>query len=131
MDVKDASMGIDDPLSAESMLAEKPVQRISVMDHKTFAEKYLADLGQEEADFQVCHWSIPSWHALDKRITGPEFECGGHRWRILLFPFGNSNGQPYDMVSVYLDYADNKDTPEGWHACAQFALVISLSLIHI
>jgi len=125
MDVKDASMGIDDPLSAESMLAEKPVQRISVMDHKTFAEKYLADLGQEEADFQVCHWSIPSWHALDKRITGPEFECGGHRWRILLFPFGNSNGQPYDMVSVYLDYADNKDTPEGWHACAQFALVIS------
>lgn len=103
----------------------KPTPRVSVTDHKAFAEKYLADLGQEEADFQVCHWPISSWHALEKRITGPEFECGGHRWRILLFPFGNSNGQPYDMVSVYLDYADNKDTPEGWHVCAQFALVIS------
>jgi ubiquitin carboxyl-terminal hydrolase 7 len=29
------------------------------------------------------------------------------------------------MVSVYLDYADPKGSPEGWHVCAQFALVIS------
>lgn len=28
------------------------------------------------------------------------------------------------MVSVYLDYADNK-SEDGWHVCAQFALVIS------
>lgn len=123
MDTQDVGMSVADPLTADEGV-HAPA-RISVMDHKAFADKYLADLGQEEADFQVCHWPIKSWHALDKRITGPEFECGGHRWRILLFPFGNSNGQPYDMVSVYLDYADNKDTPEGWHACAQFALVIS------
>lgn len=45
--------------------------------------------------------------------------------RILLFPFGNSNAPPNDTVSVYLDYADPKRAPEGWHACAQFALVIS------
>jgi hypothetical protein len=29
------------------------------------------------------------------------------------------------MVSVYLDYANPKGAPEGWHACAQFALAIS------
>lgn len=115
------TMGVDEVPEVDAA----PAQRVSVMDHKAFVDKYLADLGQEEADFQVCHWPIKSWHALEKRITGPEFECGGHRWRILLFPFGNSNGQPYDMVSVYLDYADSKDTFEGWHACAQFALVIS------
>ena len=45
--------------------------------------------------------------------------------RVLLFPFGNSNAPPNDTVSVYLDYADPKKSPEGWHACAQFALVIS------
>lgn len=45
--------------------------------------------------------------------------------RILLFPFGNSNAPPNDTVSVYLDYAEPKKSPEGWHACAQFALVIS------
>lgn len=45
--------------------------------------------------------------------------------RILLFPFGNSNAPPNDTVSVYLDYAEPKKATEGWHACAQFALVIS------
>jgi ubiquitin carboxyl-terminal hydrolase 7 len=45
-----------------------------------FAAKHLADLGQEEADFGVFHWEIRNWAALEKRITGPEFECGGHRW---------------------------------------------------
>lgn len=47
-----------------------------------------------------------------------------HR-RILLFPQGNANGQSNDMVSVYLDYANPKTAPEGWHACAQFCLAIS------
>lgn len=37
---------------------------------------------------------------------------------------GNSNGQANDMVSVYLNYGDQKAT-EGWHVCAQFALAIS------
>lgn len=37
---------------------------------------------------------------------------------------GNSNGQTNDMVSVYLNYGDQK-SPEGWHVCAQFALAIS------
>ncbi|PWN43435.1 putative ubiquitin-specific processing protease 21 [Ceraceosorus guamensis] len=100
-------------------------EAISVLDHSAFAAKHLADLGQEEADFAVCDWVLRDWNALDKRLTGPEFECGGHKWRILLFPFGNSNGQPNDMVSVYLDYANPKEKPEGWHVCAQFALVIS------
>ena len=95
------------------------------LSDRSFAAKHLADLGQEEESFAVCHWEVAGWGGLDKRLTGPEFECGGHRWRILLFPFGNSNGQPNDMVSVYLDYADPKGSPPGWHVCAQFALVIS------
>ncbi len=37
---------------------------------------------------------------------------------------GNSNGQANDMVSVYLNYGDQKAS-EGWHVCAQFALAIS------
>lgn len=43
---------------------------------------------------------------------------------ILLFPMGNSNGQANDMVSVYLNYGDQKAS-EGWHVCAQFCLAIS------
>ncbi|KAE8245144.1 hypothetical protein A4X13_0g6070 [Tilletia indica] len=117
---------VADPATVEKPLSPMDVDdSVSVLDPQAFADKNLGDLGQEEDDFKVFHWDIPSWKALDKRITGPEFECGGHKWRILLFPFGNSNGQPNDMVSVYLDYADSKSQPEGWHVCSQFALVIS------
>ncbi|TFY81764.1 hypothetical protein EWM64_g2248 [Hericium alpestre] len=98
---------------------------VSVKDHEAFAAKHMPDLGHDVKEFKVFTWPLDNWKKLDKKLTSPEFECGGHRWRILLFPFGNSNAPPNDTVSVYLDYADPKRAPEGWHACAQFALVIS------
>ncbi|KAI4527549.1 cysteine proteinase [Schizophyllum commune Loenen D] len=98
---------------------------VSVRDEVAFAAKHLPDLGQDVKDFKAYHWQLKNWKKLDKKITSEEFECGGHSWRILLFPFGNSNAPPNDTVSVYLDYAEPKKAPEGWHACAQFALVIS------
>lgn len=98
---------------------------VSVHDHEAFAAKHLPDLGHDVKDFQVYTWRLSNWKKLEKKLTSPEFDCGGHKWRILLFPFGNSNAPPNDTVSVYLDYAEPKKAPEGWHACAQFALVIS------
>ncbi|EJU05407.1 ubiquitin carboxyl-terminal hydrolase 5 [Dacryopinax primogenitus] len=101
---------------------EEPV---SVRDHKAFALKHMQDLGYDVEDFKVYTWKLTKWRSLDRRLTSPEFECGGHRWRILLFPFGNVNASTIDTVSIYLDYANPKGSPEGWHACAQFALVLS------
>ncbi|KAH9079482.1 ubiquitin carboxyl-terminal hydrolase 5 [Lactarius deliciosus] len=107
---------------APPMDVDEPV---SVRDHEAFAAKHMPDLGHDVKEFRVFSWKLTGWKKLEKKLTGPEFDCGGHRWRILLFPFGNSNAPPNDTVSVYLDYADPKRAPEGWHACAQFALVIS------
>ncbi|THH20676.1 hypothetical protein EW146_g701 [Bondarzewia mesenterica] len=98
---------------------------VSVKDHEAFAAKHMPDLGHDVKEFKVFTWPLKNWKKLEKKLTSPDFECGGHKWRILLFPFGNSNAPPNDTVSVYLDYADPKRAPEGWHACAQFALVIS------
>ncbi|KAL1922126.1 uncharacterized protein VTP21DRAFT_10768 [Calcarisporiella thermophila] len=94
----------------------------SVRDHDAFTTRWFAKLDIEEEDFQVHHWHIKNWKSLERRLNGPEFEAGGHKWRILLFPFGNNAS---DVVSIYLDYADAQISPPGWHACAQFVLVIS------
>lgn len=109
--------------AAPAAPADEPIP--AVTDEQAFASTHLADYGLEAEAEAVYHWDVASWDELPPRLTGPEFECGGHRWRILLFPFGNSHGQPNDMVSLYLDYADAKGKPEGWHVCAQFSLVIS------
>ncbi|OSC99045.1 cysteine proteinase [Trametes coccinea BRFM310] len=117
MDALDEKVNGGPPMEVEEI--------VSVHDHEAFAAKHMPDLGHEVKDFKVFTWRLTNWKKLEKKLTSPEFECGGHRWRILLFPFGNSNAPPNDTVSVYLDYADPKRAPEGWHACAQFALVIS------
>ncbi|KAH8833816.1 hypothetical protein DL96DRAFT_465037 [Flagelloscypha sp. PMI_526] len=114
----------DAPAQTPAMEVQEEAQ-ISVKDPEAFAAKYMPDLGHDVKDFKVFSWPINGWKKLEKKLTSPDFECGGHKWRILLFPFGNSNAPPNDTVSVYLDYADPKKSPEGWHACAQFALVIS------
>lgn len=117
MDVLDEKANGIPPMEIEEV--------VSVHDHEAFAAKHLPDLGHDVKDLKVFSWTLRGWKKLEKKLTSEEFECGGHRWRILLFPFGNSNAPPNDTVSVYLDYADPKKSPEGWHSCAQFALVIS------
>ena len=39
---------------------------------------------------------------------------------MLFFPFGNN----VDYASFYLEHGFDKDPPEGWYACVQFALVL-------
>ncbi|KAF0549637.1 putative ubiquitin-specific processing protease 21 [Gigaspora margarita] len=92
-----------------------------IADSQTIANDLMPNLGYEIEDFQYHTWRITSWGNLEKRITGPEFEAGGWKWHILLFPFGNNNS---NVVSIYLDFADLKDAPTGWHSCVQFALLL-------
>ncbi|RIB11625.1 TRAF-like protein [Gigaspora rosea] len=93
----------------------------------TIANKFMPDdgnLGYEIEDFQYYTWRITGWNGLEKRITSPEFAVGGWKWRILLFPLGNEYRNSEDNVSIYLDFADPKGAPAGWHSCVQFALLL-------
>ena len=45
-----------------------------------FAAKHMPDLGHDVEDFTVFSWKLRNWKSLEKKITSPEFDCGGHRW---------------------------------------------------
>ncbi|GMK58352.1 hypothetical protein CspeluHIS016_0503840 [Cutaneotrichosporon spelunceum] len=120
-----SSNEVTDIIIDESPASMEVEELPNVRDAEAFAAKAMPDLGLEIEDFQSQTWRLDKWSQQDRRKQGPEFSCGGHKWRILLFPQGNANGQPNDMVSVYLEYANPKGAPEGWHACAQFCLAIS------
>ena len=47
---------------------------------EAFAAKHMPDLGHEVKEFKVFHWRLANWKKLEKKITSPEFDCGGHRW---------------------------------------------------
>ncbi|KAF8177293.1 ubiquitin carboxyl-terminal hydrolase 5 [Mycena galopus ATCC 62051] len=101
-------------------------QPVSVRNHNAFAAEHMPDLGYDIKDFQVYTWRLAKWTQLDNKLAGDKFECGGHKWNILLFPSGgNARAPPKETVSVYLNYAEPTRAPEGWHVCVQFALAIS------
>ncbi|KAK9546263.1 ubiquitin-specific protease ubp15 [Aspergillus fumigatus] len=74
----------------------------------------------ETADEAYHTWHIQDWRKLKKKEHGPIFQCGGFPWRVLFFPYGNH----VDYASFYLEHAWEKEPPENWYACVQFALVL-------
>ena len=49
---------------------------------EAFAAKHMPDLGHDVKEFKVFTWPLKGWKKLEKKLTGPEFECGGHKWRV-------------------------------------------------
>jgi ubiquitin carboxyl-terminal hydrolase 7 len=87
-----------------------------------FMKKHMPELPDQETEAETYHtWEIKDWRSLIKREHGPLFTCGGHPWRILMFPSGNN----VDFASLYLEQGyEEKQMPEDWYACVQFMLVL-------
>ncbi|KAF0481181.1 cysteine proteinase [Gigaspora margarita] len=92
-----------------------------VMDYETIANRIMPNFGLEIKDFQYHTWNVTNWSKLPGRLTGPAFEVGGWKWQILLYPFGNHN---LNKISIYLKFVDQQGESTGWHACAQFVLLL-------
>lgn len=91
------------------------------MDYEATANNIMPNLGYEIKDFQYHTWNVTNWNNLPERLLGPEFEVGGWKWQILLYPFGNHN---LSKISIYLKFADQQGERVGWHACVQFVLLL-------
>jgi ubiquitin carboxyl-terminal hydrolase 7 len=96
-------------------------------DHEAMLARFMPPLPDQETEAEAWHtWDITEWQKQPKRTHGPTFTCGGHPWRVLFFPAGNSASE---SVSFYLEQGFDEDNgqkpPEDWYACAQFMLVLS------
>jgi ubiquitin carboxyl-terminal hydrolase 7 len=91
-------------------------------EYDAFMKKHMPELLDQETEAETYHtWEIKDWRSLIKREHGPLFECGGHPWRILMFPYGNN----VEFASLYLEQGyEEKQMPEDWYACVQFMLVL-------
>ncbi|XP_057476051.1 ubiquitin C-terminal hydrolase 12-like isoform X2 [Actinidia eriantha] len=66
-------------------------------------------------------WTIENFSRLNtKKLYSDTFYVGGYKWRVLVFPKGNS----VDHLSMYLDVADAATLPYGWSRYAQFSLAV-------
>ncbi|KAF7680281.1 cysteine proteinase [Alternaria burnsii] len=91
-------------------------------EYDAFMKRHMPKNLEYDTEAEVYNtWEIKDWRQLTRREHGPIFECGGHPWRILFFPYGNN----VDFASFYLEQAyEEKQMPEDWYACVEFMLVL-------
>eukprot|EP00250_Pteridium_aquilinum_P017737 c23759_g1_i1 orf=877-4185(-) len=66
-------------------------------------------------------WRIENFSKLNiRKYYSDTFIIGGYKWRILIFPKGNT----VDHLSMYLDVADSAVLPYGWSRFAHFNLAV-------
>lgn len=67
---------------------------------EAFAAKHMPDLGHEIQDFQVFSWPLQKWRTLDKKLTSPDFEAGGHKWCVIGMCHGVRRSGHTDGLSI-------------------------------
>ncbi|KAF2865809.1 hypothetical protein BDV95DRAFT_553981 [Massariosphaeria phaeospora] len=110
----------DADADADAMDEVEPEPRAD--EHEAFMRKHMPELADQETEAEAFHtWELSDWRSMTRREQGPVFNCGGHPWRILFFPYGNN----VDYASFYLEQGhEEKDMAEDWYACVQFMLVL-------
>lgn len=69
---------------------------------EAFSAKHMPDLGHEVKDMKVFNWKLTNWKKLDKKLTSPEFECGGHKWYVTV---SNARPAPTERLSLQANIA--------------------------
>lgn len=114
-------VAIISPDADDNMDEVEPEPEPRADDHETMKKRFLVDIAGEETEDEAIHtWNIEEWKSLSRKEHGPIFECGGHRWRVLFFPWGNN----VEYASFYLEHGFEDKPPEDWYACVQFLLVL-------
>lgn len=72
------------------------------------------------SDPEVYTWDIEDFFALKSLDKSPEFEIGGHKWSIIIYPSGSGNNGNY--LSLYL----NMKMPHAPHQNS--AILVELSM---
>lgn len=108
-------------ISTDDPEAENVEPELRADDHEAMKARFLQPIPGTETDSEaVGTWDIHNYRNLEEKVRGPVFECGGHPWRLLFFPFGNNS----DYCSLYLEHGFEDKPPEDWSACVQFVIVM-------
>ncbi|EJD38170.1 cysteine proteinase [Auricularia subglabra TFB-10046 SS5] len=98
---------------------------VSVQDVNEFVRYHFPPGAHDEVELKTFRWYLrnSSWSRLEASATplqGPDFECGGAKWKILAYP-GGVRGAPGN-VSLFLVW--NRPPDKKAYTCAQFAFVM-------
>jgi hypothetical protein len=63
-----------------------------------------------------------------EKYESDEFQAGGYKWRLILYPNGDNARNGSNYISLYLSISDTQNLPLGWEVEADFSLFVYNSL---
>ncbi|XP_059651082.1 MATH domain and coiled-coil domain-containing protein At2g01790-like [Cornus florida] len=83
----------------------------------------LRDVQPGDYLFKIESFSILLESDVEKYESN-DFEAGGYKWRLSLYPNGNKKKNVKDHISLYLVIADTAKLPRGWEVNVNFKLFV-------
>ncbi|XAR72978.1 hypothetical protein NMG60_11019811 [Bertholletia excelsa] len=72
---------------------------------------------------RIEHFSVLLEEDIEK-FESDDFEAGGYKWRLCLYPKGNKERNGNGCISLYLVIRDTHDLPHGWDVNVEFRLFV-------
>ncbi|XP_015899301.3 TNF receptor-associated factor homolog 1b [Ziziphus jujuba] len=72
---------------------------------------------------KINNFSLLAKNSIDRYESG-EFQAGGYKWKLVVYPSGNKNRNVKEHVSVYLAMIKENSLPTGWQVYANFSLFL-------
>ncbi|KAM7474991.1 hypothetical protein LguiB_022234 [Lonicera macranthoides] len=90
----------------------------------------LAKVSRSIRDVQPGHYllKIKSFSVLAEsemeKYESDEFETGGYKWKLYLYPNGKKDANGNNYISLYLAICDASSLPQGWEVNVHFKLFV-------
>ncbi|KAF6144062.1 hypothetical protein GIB67_011856 [Kingdonia uniflora] len=98
-------------ISAFKGISMTKIRITSHEDEEGMITGVVRDVPPTHYTFKVESFSVLSNSSIEK-YESCDFEAGGYKWKLLMYPKGNKNGKGY--VSLYLEIADMGSLLPGW-----------------
>ncbi|KAK9273909.1 hypothetical protein L1049_018721 [Liquidambar formosana] len=90
----------------------------------TGIERFIRDFPPAHYTFKIESFNVLSNTEEFERYETGDFEAGGYKWRLSLYPNGNKKRNGHRYISLYLAISEPDTLPLGWEVNVDFKLFV-------
>ncbi|KAK7264772.1 hypothetical protein RJT34_32382 [Clitoria ternatea] len=89
----------------------------------TGISRSIVDVPPAHYTLKIQSFSLLLKNSIERYESG-EFEAGGYKWKLILYPSGNKNKNAKEHISLYLALAETNSLHHGWEIHVNFRLFL-------
>ncbi|CAK9176648.1 unnamed protein product, partial [Ilex paraguariensis] len=106
-----------------TIMDEKSIYPFPINNGTVEISRTLREVPPSDYLFQIKLFSLLS-KAKEKRFESSDFESGGYKWKLCLYPHGYEKEKGKGHISLYLAISEADPYPLGWEVNVKFELFV-------